>query len=106
MEEGQEFLLSLLLIRDPGLLGVGKRETPFADLGLLVFGQRSQPVFEPAEGGMGPLLEPLRRGSLHKALGFFIVFLQGCFKGANLAGIDGGEKDPDVGNDPVEEVGT
>ncbi len=106
MEEGQEFLLSLLLVRDPGLLGVGKREAPFANLGLLVFGQRPQPIFEPAEGGIGPLLEPLRRGVLHKARGFLVVFLQGCFKDAHLARIDGGEQDAAVGNDPVEEVGT
>ncbi len=106
MKECQEFLLSLLLVRDPGLLGVGKREAPFANLGLLVFGQRPQPIFEPAEGGIGPLLEPLRRGVLHKARGFLVVFLQGCFKDAHLAWIDGGEQGAAVGNDPVEEVGT
>ena len=106
MEEVQEFLLSLLLVRDPGLLGVGKREAPFANPGLLVFGQRPQPIFEPAEGGIGPFLEPLRLGVLHKARGFLVVFLQGCFKDAHLARIDGVEQDAAVGNDPVEEVGT
>lgn len=106
MKECQEFLLSLLLVRDLGLLAVGKREAPFANLSLLVFGQRSQPVFEPVESGLGTLLEPLRRGVLHKARGFLVVFLQGCFKDAHLAWIDGGEQGAAVGNDPVEEVGT
>ncbi|TKS61888.1 MAG: hypothetical protein EWM72_00013 [Nitrospira sp.] len=105
MEEGQEFLLALLLVGDPDRLGVGERDAPFADLSLLVFGQGPQPVFEPIEGGMGPLLEPLRRGGLHEARGFGVVLLQGCFEGAHLAGIDGGEEDAAVGDDPVEEVG-
>ena len=80
MEEGQQFLLSLLSVRDPDLLGIGEREAPFADLCLLVFGQGPQPVFQPVDGGMGPLLEPLRRGGLHEARGFVVVFLQGFFK--------------------------
>ena len=104
-EEGQKFLLALLLVRGPELLGVGERKAPFADLGLLVFGQGPKPVFQPVDGGIRPLLEPLRRGGLHKPRGFGVVLLQGCFEGAHLAGIDGGEEDAAVGNDPVEEVG-
>ena len=97
MEEGEQFLLALLPVGDPDLWGIGEREAPFADLCLLVFGQGPQPVFQPVDGGMGPLLEPLRRGGLHEARGFVVVFLQGFFEGAHLTGIDGGEKDAAVG---------
>ena len=106
MEEGEQFLLELLSVGEPDLLGIGEREAPFSDLCLLVFRQGPQPVFQPVDGGLGPLLEPLRRGVLHKARGFLVVFLQGCFKDAHLAWIDGGEQGAAVGNDPVEEVGT
>ena len=105
MEEGEQFLLELLSVGEPDLLGIGEREAPFSDLCLLVFRQGPQPVFQPVDGGLGPLLEPLRRGSLHEARGFVVVFLQGFFEGAHLAWIDGGEQDGAVGDEPVEEVG-
>ncbi len=104
-EEGQQFLLALLLIRGPELLVVGEREAPLADLSLLGFGQRPQPFVEPVDDGVRPLLEPLRRRGLHKPRGFGVVLLQGCFESTHLAGIDGGEDDAAVGDDPVEEVG-
>jgi hypothetical protein len=68
MEDGQKFLLPLFSVRDPDLLGIGEREAPFADLCLLVFGQGPQPVFQPVDGGMRPLLEPLWRGGLHEGV--------------------------------------
>ena len=105
MEEDEQFLLELLSVGEPDLLCVGEREAPFSDLCLLIFRQRSQPIFEPAEGGIGPLLEPLRRGVLHKARGFLVIFLQGCFKDAHLARIDGGEQDTSVTGDSIEEIG-
>ncbi len=71
----------------------------------MVFGQGPQPVFQHVDGGMSPLLEPLRRWGLHEARGFVVVFLQGFFEGAHLTGIDGGEEDASVGDEPVEEVG-
>ncbi len=104
-EKGQEFLLALLLVRGPELLVVGERETPLADLGLLLFGQRPKPLVEPIDDGIRPLLEPLRRGGLHETGDFGSVLLESCFEGAHLAGIDGGEDDAAVGDDPVEEVG-
>ena len=64
MEEGQKFLLALFSVRDPNLLGIGEREAPFSDLCLLIFRQRPQPIFQPIDNGLGPLLKPLRRGSL------------------------------------------
>lgn len=106
MEDGQEFLLALLSIGDPDLLRIGKRETPFTDLSLLVFGQGSQPVFEPVNGVLSPLLEPIRRGGLHEAGGFLVILLQRFFECPHLSGIDGGEKDAAVGDEPVEQVGT
>ena len=104
-EEGQQFLLPLLLVRGPELLVVGEREAPLADLGLLVFGQRPKPIVEPVDDGVRPLLEPLRRGGLHEPRSFGVVLLEGCFEAAHLAGVDGGEEEAAVGNDPVEEVG-
>ena len=105
MEEGEQFLLELLSVGEPDLLGIGEREAPFSDVCRLVFRQGPQPVFQPADGGMGPLLEPLLRGGLHEARGFVVVFLQGVFEGAHLARIDGGEQDASVGDEPIEEVG-
>jgi len=103
-EEGQQFLLALLLVCGPELLVVGEREAPLADLGLLVFGQGPKPIAEPVDDGVRPFLEPLRRGGLHKPRGLSVVLLEGCFEGAYLAGVDGGEDDAAVGDDPVEEI--
>jgi hypothetical protein len=105
MEEGEQFLLELLSVGERDLLGIGEREAPFSDECLLIFRQGPQPVFQPVDRGIGPLLEPLRRGGLHEAHGFVAVFLQGVFEGAHLARIDGGEQDASVGGEPIEEVG-
>ena len=104
-EEDEQFLLELLSVGEPDLLCVGKREAPFSDLCLLVIRQRPQPVFQPVDGGLGPLLEPLRRGGLHEAHSFVVVFLQGRFEDAHLAWIDGGEQDTSIDGDSIEEVG-
>ena len=104
-EEGQQFLLALLLVRGPELLVVGEREAQLANLGLLVFGQGPKPIVEPVDDVVGPLLEPLRCGGLHVLRNFGVVLLQGYFEGAHLAGVDGGEDDAAVGDDPVEEIG-
>ena len=105
MEEGEQFLLELLSVGEPDLLGVGEREAPFSDLCLLVSRQGLQPVFQQIDGGLGPLLEPLRRGGMHEARRFVVVFLQGCFEGAHLARINGGKEDASVDDEPIEEVG-
>jgi hypothetical protein len=44
-EENEQFLLELLSVGERDLLRIGEREAPFANLGLLVFGQRPQPIF-------------------------------------------------------------
>ena len=106
MEEGQQFLLALLLVCEPDLWGIGEREAPFADLRLLVFGQGPQPVFEPIDGGFGPLPEPLWRRGLYEAGSFVVILSQGFFERAHLVGIDGGEQGTAVGDDPLVEVCT
>jgi len=98
-------LLALLLVRGPELLVVGEREAPLTDLDLLVFGQRPKPIVEPVDDGVRPLLEPFRCGGLHEPCDFGVVLLKGCFEGAHLVGVDGGEEDAAVGDDPVEEIG-
>lgn len=86
-------------------MAIGEREAPCADLCFLIFGEGPQPVFQPVDGGSRPLREPLWRGGLHEVRGFVVLFLQGCFEGAYLARIDGGEKDASIGDEPFEEVG-
>ena len=75
-EESQKFLLALLLVCGQELLGIGERKAPFSDLDLLVFGQGPKPVFQPVDGGVRPLFEPLRRRGLHEPRGFGVVLLQ------------------------------
>lgn len=105
MEEDEQFLLELLSVGERDLLHIGEREAPFSDLYLLIFRQRPQPIFQPIDRGLSPLLEPLRRGDLCEAYGFAVVFLQRFFEDTHLAWIDGGEQDTSVYGDSIEEVG-
>ena len=104
MEEDKQFLLELLSVGERDLLRIGEREAPFSDLCLLIFRQRPQPVFQPIDSGLGPLLETLRRGGLYEAYGFVVIFLQRFFEDTHLAWIDGGEQDTSVDGDSIEEV--
>ena len=84
MEEDQQFLLTLLSVCEPDMLGIGEREAPCPDLCRLVFGEGPQPVFQPIDRVLRAPLEPLLLWRLHEARGFVVIFLQGFFEGPHL----------------------
>lgn len=104
MEERHELLPALLLVGDPHRFHIRECKAPFADLRLLFFGQGPQPVFQPIEGRLGPLIQALRCRNLYEVRSFSVVLLQRRFEGAHLPGIDRGEKGSAVGCDPLKEV--